>query len=75
MQSLTGSTGSLSRKTTSINQDIAALNAKKNSLEKGLTAQANALVKYYSQQSGSTESTNTSTSQSNGRTSLLDFLS
>ncbi|MBS4098328.1 MAG: flagellar filament capping protein FliD [Sulfuricella sp.] len=78
IQGLVGAAGSLPKKTAAINQEITALNTKKNSLEKALTAQANALVKYFSQQStqgsfADTTSTSTSNQTNQGR-SLFDFL-
>ena len=54
IKGLIGPSGSLPDKTAAINREIAALNAKRGSLEKSLTAQANALVKYYSQQGEAT---------------------
>ena len=73
IQSMVGPSGSLPKKATAINQDIAALSAKKDSLEKALTKQANALAKYYSQQN-STGATTSSASPSNGNTSLFNLL-
>lgn len=66
IQGMVGTTGSIQKETTAINKDIAVLNAKKSSLEKALTAQANALVKMYSQQSPSASST--------GNLTLFDML-
>ncbi len=51
IKAVTGAQGSISRETVSINKDISSLNAKKASLAAALTAQANALVKQYTQQS------------------------
>lgn len=51
IKSVTGAQGSISRETTAINKDISNLNAKKASLGLALTAQANALIKLYTQQS------------------------
>lgn len=53
IQGMVGSAGSIPKETTAINKDISALNVKKDSLTKALTAQANALVKMYSQQNSS----------------------
>jgi flagellar hook-associated protein 2 len=50
IKSVIGSDGALTRETTAINKDISSLNAKKANLARALTAQANALVKQYSQQ-------------------------
>ena len=76
IQGLLGAAGSLSRKTTAVNQDIAALNAKRSSLEKALTRQASALVQFYSQQDlqGDTSGGASSSGLSNRRLSLFNFL-
>lgn len=68
IQAILSPAGELSKKTTSINQDITTLNTKKDALEKSLTAQTNALVQYYSGQSGSGAS-----SSSQGSYSLFDY--
>lgn len=69
IQAMVGPSGSLPRKANAINQEIATLSAKKTSLEKALTAQANALVKYFSQQG-------TDAAGQTGRgSSLMDMLS
>lgn len=78
IQSMVGPTGSLPKKATAINQDIAALNEKKSSLEKALTKQANALVKYYTQQSSAGNAmwaTSSSGNSSNGGNSLFNVIS
>lgn len=77
IQGLIGPAGSLSQKTTAINHDITALHAKQASLQKTLTAQANALVSFYSQQSTQSTSaatTSSSSTASTGTNSLLNFL-
>jgi flagellar hook-associated protein 2 len=77
IQGLIGPAGSLAQKTTAINHDITALNAKQASLQKALTAQANALVSYYSQQSTpgtSTATTSSSSTASSGTNSPFNFL-
>lgn len=70
--------GSLQKEAATINKDIMALSAKKNSLAKALTLQANALVKQYSQQNSLYASNNTSglmsSGQSNGKSTLFDIL-
>lgn len=66
--------GGLSRKVAAVNQDITALNAKKSSLGKALTAQANALVSFYSQQNAQGSSTGTSSQSPNVGNSLLNYL-
>ncbi|MCX7174692.1 MAG: flagellar filament capping protein FliD [Proteobacteria bacterium] len=66
IQSLISSTGSIQKEKAVINRDIASLNTKKSNLAKALTAQANALVKQYSQQDAS--------GNSNGNASLFDML-
>jgi flagellar hook-associated protein 2 len=71
IQGLIGPNGSFAKKATTINLDIAALNAKKASLQTVLNAQANALVGYYSQ--GTSGSTSTS-STTGGGNSLLNYL-
>lgn len=48
IQGWVGPAGSIPKKTTAINRDITALNVKRGSLEKALTAQAATLVKLYS---------------------------
>ncbi|MET3131302.1 flagellar hook-associated protein 2 [Oxalobacteraceae bacterium GrIS 1.11] len=60
---LTGDSGSLQRETVAVGKEVGALNVKKAVLTKALTAQANALVKLYSQQD-----------QAGGPTSLFDFM-
>ena len=77
IQGLIGPTGSLSQKTTAINHDITTLNSKQASLQTALTAQANALISFYSQQSSqgtSTATTSSSSTASTGTNSLLNFL-
>jgi hypothetical protein len=62
---------------TTLNQDVTALTAKKATLEKTLTAQAQALLNYYSQQNAlgsSTETTNSSSNQLTGGNSIFNFL-
>lgn len=66
IQGLVSPTGSIKKETVAINKDIASLNAKKDSLAKALTAQANALAKLYSQQNAQGSST--------GNISLFDML-
>jgi len=70
IQGLIGPNGSIQKEALTINKDIAALNAKKNSLAKVLTAQANALVKQYS----SNASGSASSSQTSGKSTLFDML-
>jgi flagellar hook-associated protein 2 len=66
IQSITGTTGSVQKETAAINKEVTSLNAKKASLAKALTAEANALVKMYSQQSSS--------ANPSGSSSLLDYI-
>lgn len=66
IQGLISPTGSIQKEKAAVNKDIASLNTKKDSLAKALTAQANALVKLYSQQNA--------TGSSTGNTSLFDML-
>lgn len=47
---LLGTSGSIKKQTDDLNKDVAALNVKRNNLQKSLTAQAQALAKQYSQQ-------------------------
>lgn len=68
IQTILSPSSELSKKTTSINQDITTLNTKKDALEKSLTAQTNALVQYYSGQSASGGD-----SSSQGSYSLFDY--
>lgn len=56
IHSMVSSTGSIAKETTALNKDITALNTKKAALQKTMTAQAEALAKFYSSQ-GSTGST------------------
>lgn len=74
IQGILSPVGGLSRKVAAVNQDITALNAKKSSLGKSLTAQANALVKLYSQQNAQGNSTGTSSPSPNVGNSLLNYL-
>jgi flagellar hook-associated protein 2 len=74
IQGLIGPTGSLSQKTTAINHDITTIKAKQASLQTALTAQANALVSFYSQQGTQGTSTTTTSSSSNSMNSLLNYL-
>ena len=77
IQAIVGPAGTLPQKEMAVNKDIASLNTQRDSLEKTLTAQANALVKLYSQQSqqGSfAGGTSSATGTSNGPSSLFDFL-
>lgn len=74
IKSMLAPSGSLPKKANEINQDIAALNVKKGGLEKAMTKQAEALIKYYSQQSSSGNAM-WATNSSNGNTSLFDMLS
>jgi flagellar hook-associated protein 2 len=77
IQGLIGPVGSLPKKMTTLNQDVTALTAKKATLEKTLTAQAQALLNYYSQQNAlgsSTETTNSSSNQLTGGNSIFNFL-
>lgn len=67
IQGMVGSTGIISKETTAINKDIAALNVKKDNLSKALTLQANALAAQYTKQSGSATS-------SSGGFSLFDYI-
>ncbi|HEX5392898.1 MAG TPA: flagellar filament capping protein FliD [Rhodocyclaceae bacterium] len=67
IKTLLSSTGSIEKERTALNKDVASLNTKKSALEKSMTAQAQALAKIYSMQSGSTGA-------SSGRSSLLDLL-
>lgn len=50
IKSVIGSDGAIPRETAAINRDISSLNAKKANLARALTAQANALVRQYTQQ-------------------------
>lgn len=72
IQGMIGANGTIQKEAATINKDIAALNAKKSSLAKALTFQANALVKFYSQQSNTFDSG--TASQSSGKTTLFDIL-
>lgn len=72
IQGMIGPNGAIQKEAATINKDIAALNAKKSSLAKALTFQANALVKLYSQQSNAFDSG--TTSQSSGKSTLFDIL-
>lgn len=72
IQGLIGPNGSIQKEAAAINQDITALNAKKSNLAKALTAQANALVKFYAQQGNASGSD--TTGQSGGKTTLFDML-
>lgn len=72
IQGMVGSTGSISKETTAINKDIAALNVKKDNLSKALTLQANALVAQYTQQSQSGSAT--SSGGGSGGYSLFDYI-
>jgi len=74
IQAMLSPVGGLNKKVAAVNQDITALNAKKSSLEKSLTAQANALVKLYSQQNAQGSSTATSSQSPNVGNSLLNYL-
>lgn len=67
IKNLLSSTGGIEQERTALNQDIASLNKKKSALEKSMTAQAQALAKIYSLQSGSGGVTG-------GRSSLLDMI-
>lgn len=71
IQAQVGPSGVLPKKTSIVNQDIASLTNKKASLEKALTAQANALVKYFTTQSG----TGGTTGATGGNPSLFDYVS
>lgn len=80
-QGYIGPNGALPRRTEQINQDIAKLTNQKAGLEKSLTAQAKALVSYYSQQSGTTATGNNLASlldgvkgNSNLKTSAFDWI-
>jgi flagellar hook-associated protein 2 len=76
IQGLIGPVGSLPKKVTTINQDVTALTVKKATLEKSLTAQANVLINYYSQQKtmgNSTGTTNSSSNQLSGGNSIFNF--
>ncbi|HAT29895.1 MAG TPA: flagellar hook 2 domain-containing protein [Janthinobacterium sp.] len=66
LTSLNGDSGGIHRETAALGKDIGGLNVKRAALTKALTAQANALVKMYSQQeqSGAT----------GGASSLFDFM-
>lgn len=78
IQALVGPSGSLPKKATAISQEIATLNTKKASLEKALTAQANALVKYFTKQDSQgslMESIGEKGSTSRGGSSLFEYLS
>lgn len=66
IQGMIGSNGGIEQEKTALNKDITTLTAKKANLEKALTAQANALVKLYSQQGAA--------GNSSGRLSLLDYI-
>lgn len=64
--------GSLAKNVGKVNQDIAALTVQKNSVAKALTAQANALVDFYTRQSQ--QSGNGITGQDGQPHSLFDML-
>lgn len=72
IRGLIGPNGTIQKETATINKDIAALNAKKSSISKALTAQANALVRFYSQQGNGFGSD--TAGQSSGKTTLFDIL-
>lgn len=72
IQGMIGPNGTIHKEAATINKDIAALNAKKSSLAKALTAQANALVKFYSQQGNAFDSGGAS--QSSTKSTLFDML-
>jgi len=72
IQGMIGPNGTIQKEAATINKDITVLNAKKSSLAKALTFQANALVKFYSQQSNAFDSG--AASQSSGKTTLFDIL-
>lgn len=71
IKGMIGQGGSIQNETAALNKDIASLSAKKASLTKALTLEANALMKQYSQ--GNTSGLGTS-SQSSGSSSLFDML-
>lgn len=66
IQSMVGSSGTIPREVSTISKDLAALTLKKTNLAQALTNQANALVKLYTQQNGS--------SSSSGNPTLFDTL-
>jgi len=77
IQGLIGPTGSISQYATALNHDVTALNTRKSILQTAMTAQANALVNYYTQldaQSTSSSSTSSSATSNSGSTSILNYL-
>lgn len=68
IKTMVSSTGSIEKERGALNKDIASLNTRKSALEKSMTAQAQALAKIYSMQSGSGGGV------SGGRSSLLDLI-
>lgn len=78
IKDLIGTHGSIQKEAATINQDIMSLTAKKSSLAKALTLQANSLVKKYSQQNTPYASSNApglqSPYQSNGKATLFSIL-
>ena len=77
IQGLIGPTGSISQYTTALNHDVTMLNARKSILQTAMTAQANALLNYYTQQNAqatSTSSTSSSAASNSGITSILSYL-
>lgn len=69
IKGLVSKSGSIEQERGALNKDIASLNTKKSALEKSMTAQAQALAKIYSMQSGSG-----SGGVSGGHSSLLDMI-